>query len=350
MVESPSVVAGFEYVVEGSNLVPRWPPGFERIPDEDWTRTPIASLAQKYDAVGKHGWYANLDASVKVLARELRNDSILVDYSGGTGLLIDRILASVGERDVAIVDVDSSPKFLALALEKLRDEPRVAFRLIRYLKEEKRLQSLSEAIGPAMLQRGIDALVSANAIHLYYGLEDTIADWFRAVKPGGLVHVQSGNIRNPDAPKGSWIIDDTVNALEQAAENIVRTSGAFARHRAALEDMARIAAHDAFRKKVFLPPRPLSYYLDALRDAGFVVERVWTQPISARADDWHDFLVAYSDAVLGWVGGNEKVEGRPPAKEDLEDRLTLMRLALGVVLTGKDSFDATWTYINARRP
>lgn len=327
-----------------------WPSGFARVPDEEWTRAPVESLAQKYDAVGKHGWYDNLDPSVEELSRALREGDVLVDYSGGTGLLIDRLLASLGSRAVGFIDVDSSPKFLALALAKLRDDPRVAFRLIRYLKDEKRLEGLDEALGPAMLARGVDALVSANAIHLYYDLGATLAAWCRALRPGATVHIQSGNIRNPDAPAGAWIIDDTVRAVDAAATTIVRAESRYARHRNVLDDRARMAAYDAFREKVFLPPRPLSFYLDALREAGLRIERVWTRPVSARADEWHQFLAAYSDAILGWVGGCEKVDGRPPSKEDLDDRLALMRLGLELVLTGKPAFDATWTYVTCRKP
>lgn len=340
-----------------------WPPGFERVPDEEWTRTPVASLAQKYDAVGRHGWYANLDATVEALARELKPGQILVDYSGGTGLLVDRLLAAVGSREIGIVIVDSSPKFLALALEKRRHDPRVAFRLIEYLKEKKRLETLDESLGPAMVARGVDALVSANAIHLYYGLDETLASWARCLRPAAHVHVQSGNIRTSasarasasergdgeDGTVGSWIIDDTVAAVDAAARKIVKGDTSFARHRAALDEPARIAAHDAFRQKVFLPPRPLEHYTQALERAGLHVERVWTRAIPAKADEWHQFLSAYSDAVLGWVGGTEKIEGRAPSAEDLHDRLTLMRLALGVVLTGQETFDATWTYIDARK-
>lgn len=326
-----------------------WPVGFARVPDEEWTRAPVASLAQKYDAVGRHGWYANLDASVEVLARALRPGEIVVDFSGGTGLLVERLLAAIGDRPVGIVIVDSSPKFLALALEKLCDEPRVAFRLIRYLAEEKRLQTLDEVLDRPLVGR-VDALVSANAVHLYYGLDATLASWARSLRPGALVHVQSGNVRNADAAPGAWIIDDTVTAVDVAARKLVMGETSFSRHRPALEDPARMAQHDAFRQKVFIPPRPLSYYEEALRGAGFAIERVWSRPIEARADDWSEFLAAYSDAVLGWVGGTEKIEGRAPSREDLEDRLRIMRLALDVVLTGVPSFDATWTYIDARKP
>lgn len=330
------------------------------MPAEEWTRAPVASLAQKYDAVGRHGWYANLDASVATLARELKPGQILVDYSGGTGLLVDRLLAAVGSREIGVVIVDSSPKFLALALEKRRHDPRVAFRLIEYRKEEKRLETLDESLGPEMVARGADALVSANAVHLYYGLDGTLASWARCLRPSALVHVQSGNIRPGPGPgpgpavehgqeRGAWIIDDTVAAVDAAARKLVRGDTSYSRYRDALDDPERMAKHDAFRQKVFLPPRPLAHYTDALERAGFGIERAWTRAIPAKADEWHEFLSAYSDAVLGWVGGTEKVEGRPPSPDALHDRLSLMRLALGMVLTGQETFDATWTYVDARR-
>ena len=66
-----------------------------------------------------------------------------------------------------VVIVDSSPKFLRVALEKFRDDPLVAFRLLRYRKDEKRLERLDEALGAPLLERGVDVIVSTNAVHLY---------------------------------------------------------------------------------------------------------------------------------------------------------------------------------------
>lgn len=326
-----------------------WPPGFVRVPDEEWTRAPVASLAQKYDAVGKHGWYENLDPTVRDVAEFLREGHVVVDYSGGTGLFIERLLAARPSLAFGIVDVDSSPKFLAMALAKLRDEPRVAFRLLGYLKDERRLQSLDEVLDAPLRERGLDAVVSTNAVHLYRDLVPTLASWARLLRPDGRVFVQSGNIRNPDAEKEAWIIDDTVEALQSSARRIVREDARFARHRAALADAARMEAHAAFRHKVFLPPRPLSHYLDAMRAAGLRPMDVRTRAVRAKASEWHEFLAAYSDAVLGWVGGHEKVDGRAPSKEDLADRVTLMRLALDDVLAGRETFDATWTYVTCAK-
>lgn len=328
----------------------RWPEGFPRIPDEDWTRSPVESLAVKYDAVEKHGWYANLDETVEELRGFLAEGRILVDYSGGTGILIDRLLRALPSTPFGVVDVDSSPKFLGLALHKLRDEERVAFRLIRYLKAEKRLQLLDEVLAGPLLDRGVDGLVSTNAIHLYYDLPDTLRSWARVVRPGGRVFIQSGNIRSRPAAPGAWIIDDTVAAVDERAREIVQGDERFARHRAVLDDAARMRAYDALRQKFFLPPRPLEHYLDALRAAGLEVVNARTRPIRAKTSEWFDFLSVYHEGVLGWVGGSERVEGREPAPEAVAERKELMRLALADVLEGRDAFDATWTYITCVRP
>jgi len=327
-----------------------WPPGFVRVPDEEWTRAEVATLAQKYDAVGRHGWYANLDPSVEEMASVLRESDVLVDYSGGTGLFIERLLAAVGSRAIGVVDADSSPKFLALALAKLRDDPRVAFRLIRFLKEEKRLQRLDEALGPELASRGADALVSTNAIHLYHDLDDTLASWARVLRSGAHVHVQSGNIRDADAAKEAWIIDQTVEAVHLAACAIVEAKPRFERYRAPLHIRERMDAHAALRRKFFLPPRPLAHYVSALERTGFVEIAARTQPVEARASEWREFLAVYSEGVLGWVGGTERVEGAAAPPEALADRMELLGLALDEVLGGREEFMASWTYISCRRP
>jgi SAM-dependent methyltransferase len=322
-----------------------WPQGFERIPDEDWTTAPVESLAEKYDKVDEHGWYRNLDPTVADLAAFAAEGAIVLDYSGGTGILIDRLLEIVGNRALGIVNVDSSPKFLRLSLEKFRSEERVAFRLIRFLKDERRLQFVDEVLGRPLLDRRVDGLVSANAIHLYYDLADTLASWRRVLRADGRAFVQSGNIGVSEP--GLWIIDATVVALQQAAEEIVLDDERFSAHRDRLSDETYMRAHTDFARKVFPPVRPLDEYLAAFRAAALEPVDVTVRPVEAHVADWRDFLAVYHEGILGWVGGAEKVTGEPASAEAVADRQELLALAFDRLFQG-ETFEAAWTYLTLR--
>lgn len=330
-----------------SDMTSIWPAGFDRIPDSDWTKKSVESLALGYDSVENHGWYANLDLTVDQLIDALGDGDILLDYSGGTGILAHRLLTHSARASFGIVIVDSSPKFLRLALEKFRDNEHLAFRQIRFLKEERRLQQVDEVLGDAMLHRGADALVSTNAIHLYFGLPETVRSWRRALKPTGKVFIQSGNIRNPAMPTDEWIIDETVEVIHRHAMEIVRSDDAFAAYRTHLDDTEFMAAHDDLRNKYFLPVRPLDYYTGVLQDEGFEIENVERRSIPARVDQWYEFLSVYHEGVVGWVGGAEKVVGEAPAEAIVQDRQRLMRRAMEEMFDGASEFRASWTYITA---
>jgi len=323
-----------------------WPQGVARIPNEEWVERPVDSFGLKYDTVENHGWYRNLELTVEQLARDLGDGDLLIDYSGGTGILLDRLLLRL-DRQVGAMIVDSSAKFLRVALDRFGENECVAFRVLRYLRNEKRLQLLDEVVDPALVERGVAAITSTNAIHLYYDLEDTLRSWARVLRPGGRVYVNSGNLRNPRVRDGEWIIDETVYAVHEAAVELVRTDPRYERYRGLLDDETRMSRHLAFRDRVFLPPRPLDYYLAALRAAGFAIDDVTEQSIEAEVDEWFEFLSAYHDAVLGWVGGTPRIDGAEPTEEAVEDRLALIRRALDVVFDAEPTFLCCWTYITA---
>jgi ubiquinone/menaquinone biosynthesis C-methylase UbiE len=322
-----------------------WPAGFGRILDEEWVQQPVDPFGQSYDKVDAHGWYRNLDPTVEQLAAALKDGDILIDYSGGTGILLDRLRLRIFDRQVGMLIVDSSPKFLRVALDRFRNDPRIGFRLLRYLRSEARLQRLPEVIGPPLADHGVDALASTNAIHLYADLSDTLESWKQVLKPGGRVFINSGNIRNPEAKPGEWILDETVYVIHELATGLVRTEPRFSAYRAVLDDPQRIRRHLDFRDRVFLAPRPLEFYLGELQKAGFNVTDASKATIVADVDDWYDFLKTYHEAVLGWVGGSSKVEGKPPSEEAVEDRLALIRSAMDVIFGGRSTFRCCWTYI-----
>ena len=326
-----------------------WPAGFERIPDEDWTRAPISEAGLAYDGVDAHGWYDNLNPSVAQLAEHLQDGDILVDYSGGTGILLDRLRLRMFGREVGTIIVDASAKFLRVAHEKYQDDPRFAARLLRFIKEEKRLQALDEVLGPELLERGVDAIAAVNAIHLYPDLDEVASAWVRALKPGGKVFINSGNLRNPSAKPGEWILDETVWVINDLAESLVRSDPKYAQYRAVLDDTKRLKAHHAHRDRVFMQPRPLEYYTDALERNGLTVTDVSQTTIVANVDEWFGLMTAYHEAVLGWVGGSKRIEGEAPSEQAVNDRKAIMRHAMDTIFGGRDSFKACWTYITAAK-
>ena len=312
-----------------------WPEGFDRIPDEDWTRAPISEAGLAYDHVDEHGWYDNLNPSVTQLSAHLQDGDILVDYSGGTGILLDRLRLRMFDRAVGTIVVDASAKFLRVAHEKYKDDPRFAARLLRFIKEEKRLQSLDEVLGPELLERGVDAIAAVNAIHLYPDLDEVASAWVRALKPGGKVFINSGNLRNPSAKPGEWILDETVWVINDLAESLVRSDPEYAQYR----DAARRheAAGGASR-----PPRPRVHAARARWSTtptrstrnGLTVTDVSQATIVAVVDEWFELMTAYHEAVLGWVGGTKRIEGVEPSEQAVRDRQRIMRHAIDTIFGG----------------
>jgi len=321
-----------------------------RVPSGEWTAVPIDGLASKYDSVENHGWYRNLLPTLDEVQRLWGAGDLICDYSGGTGILADWLFERAPDLEVGLGIADSSPKFLRLALEKLRGEERVAFRLIRFLKELQRLELLEEVLEAPLLERKLDGLVSTNAVHLYYDLPATVASWLRILRAGAAVHVQSGNIRNPSAEEGSWIIDETVEAIHNIAKELVASDPFWAAYRPCLDDEERMARYDALRAKYFLPVRPLDHYLGVFEQAGLTMEKVTCQSIDARVLDWFQFLAAYHEGVLGWVGGVPKLEGVPSDKNAERDRLRLMKQAVDKLFGSRDAFKANWSYMTWRAP
>jgi ubiquinone/menaquinone biosynthesis C-methylase UbiE len=319
---------------------------FGRIPSEDWVDQPVDAFGLHYDTVENHGWYRNLDLTIEQLAGDLHEGQVLIDYSGGTGILLDRLRLRIFDRQVGMLIVDSSPKFLRVALDRFRSDERVAFRRLRYLKDEKRLQYVDEVVPAGFVA---DALVSTNAIHLYDDLENTLHAWTRVLRPGAKVRINSGNLRNPRAGENEWIIDETVYVVHEVATGIVRTDDRYDAYRPVLQDEERMRAYLEYRDRVFLAPRPLEHYLDALMAAELELDEVTERTIEADVEEWYEFLAAYADAVLGWVGGSAKVDGAEASAEAAADRLRLLHDSLAVIFGGRPTFNCCWTYITANR-
>jgi SAM-dependent methyltransferase len=326
-----------------------WPRDFGRVRDEAWVRLPVEELAERYDSVDQHGWYDNLNPTIDRIANSMAGGERLVDYSGGTGILLERLLKRMGDKKIGALIADSSPKFLRLAYEKFQDDERVAFRRLHYLKTERRLERLDEVIEPTLLKHGFDVLVSTNAIHLYYDLDDTLASWRRSVRKRGRIYIQSGNISNPNAPEGTWIIDETVSHIDRIARELVRARPEFKDGERFLGDAGYLSQHDVLRDKYFLPARPLEHYTTKFEAAQLHVTNASYEVFPAKVSDWHTFLSVYHEGVLGWLGGAEKVTGKPADPRWVEMRKEIMGVALDQLFDGRETFEACWTYLDAVR-
>lgn len=327
-----------------------WPDGFDRIPiGEPWVSAAVEDSARAYDDVKHHGWYSNLRPTLDDVTGVLHDGDLVIDYSAGTGIFTEEVLRCHAGRQLGVLLVDASPKFLRFALGKLQGDHRTAYRCLRFLKDERRLQRLDDVIPEPLRSRGFDGLYCTNAIHLFADPRETFSDWARFIRHGGYVLVQSGNIDTPDAPQGSWFIDQTVERVQAVARELVTSEPAYAVFRADLDNRERTEAHDKLRRKYFLPIRPLSFYLECFGDAGLDVEAVTVQPVEALVSEWSDFLNAYHEGVLGWAGGCKRIDGRDATPDIVALRKQLLGASLDRLFHGAASFQACWTHIRCRK-
>jgi SAM-dependent methyltransferase len=313
-----------------------WPAGFARIPDAPWAAKPVDPFALAYDGLGRHGWYSNLDATVDAVAPWLDDGALAVDYSGGTGLLADRLLAARPDSGAGLLNADASAKFLRLAAEKARADPRLAVRL---LTDGGRILTLQD-VAPELCGR-LDGLVCANAIHLYPDPAGTARSWAEALRPGGRLHVQSGNLAAGDGRT----IDATVAVVDREARRLVAEDPDLARHREALADAGRMDAYGRVRSRYFPEPPTVDATVAAIESAGFEAEAVHRREVAVDTAEWAGFLAVYHEGVLPWVGGCRDVDGRPADAAAVGDRVRLIADGLRAGLGPR--FRSAWTYVDA---
>lgn len=337
-----------EAINRGSSPRFHWPEGFERIPDRRWTTAEVreGSLSS---GLGGRGPYENLDPAVEELASTLRDGDLLVDHCGGAATLLDRLRSRIPDREVGVLVADPSTRLLRIALQKYGDDPLVALRSLPFATAEGRLRSLDEVIGPELLARGADAICALSAIDLRADLTEIARSWTRALRPGGKVLISSPNLGNPRAA-GEWVLDDTARVIGELAEGLVRGDARYERYLTVLEDDGRMDAHTSEREAVFPRSLPLGRYLDALERGGLRITEVREQTIGIDAGEWCELIRAEHAAVLGWVGGTERVDGREPAPTALADRLAIIDAATDAIFGGRSRLDACCTLITATRP
>ena len=299
-----------------------------------------------HDAVVAASWHVkNIDPLIHILTSLIKPNDIVVDFGAGTGASAVYFVKNI-KKKYNLILVDNSPSWLGKAYDVLKKNKNVRFLLLERTKMG--YKTLDLLVG----ENTLDHVVSANTFHLVPETKKAFEGIYHALKPGGTFVFQSGNIVNPRRKIGLLMIDDTVKSVHDIAIEIIKTNKAFSRYKKGLK--TRINKERVQRKIVFPDPRPISFYLDALKKAGFLKEKVQYKPIKVKFKDWLDFLLVrrLQAGILPEVGGKNATE-----KEE-EDRNTLIRLAAEDFFTkleksnpyaNKQGFSAEWTYVTAKK-
>jgi ubiquinone/menaquinone biosynthesis C-methylase UbiE len=315
----------------------------EKIIDESFLKSDVTEFALGYDKVKNHTWYDNLNYLVSLSKEYFNEDDFIMDYSCGTGIFCERFLKS-SVNIPRILMVDSSPKYLKLSYDKFGRNYKFYFRVINYLKDEKRLQTLPESLGENCNEL-LNGIVCSNAIHLYPTIDETIKSWNDLLVKGGKLLINSGNIHNSLMGEETKLIDQTVNEISNLSYDIVKNTPKYQKYFDLINDIDYINKHNTLRDKYFLPIRPIDFYTDELIKNGFKIIEVKTINIDARVDEWFDFLKVYHGGIIGWIGGSKKITGIEPSEEEINDRVEIIKLALTKMFNNQNDFKACWNYI-----
>jgi hypothetical protein len=197
-----------------------------------------------------------------------------------------------------------------------------------------------------------ECVIAANTVHLIPNIRDTFKGIYNSLCEGGTFVFQSGNIRRPKRKAGTLMIDHTIDSVHDLAIETIKTNNRFKKYRKGLSQ--RVAREIQQRKFVFPTPRPLEYYLKALRSAGFKNETVLIKRIKVRYKDWLSFLRVrrLQAGILPEIGGIH------PTKQEERDRdsiITSSALKLFEILKQKNpmadslSFTSEWVYVSAEK-
>jgi ubiquinone/menaquinone biosynthesis C-methylase UbiE len=314
-----------------------------KIIDESFLKSDVTDFALGYDKVKNHTWYDNLNYLVELSKEYFNEDNFIMDYSCGTGIFPERLL-KLTVSCPRILMMDSSPKYLKLSYDKFGRNYKFFFRLMRYLKEEGRLQTIDESMG-GVYKELLDGIICTNAIHLYPNISETIKSWNDVLVKGGKLLINSGNILNPLMDVESKLIDQTVEEISKISFDIVKSDPKYSKYLDLIDDFDYISNHDELRKKYFLPIRPIDFYTDELVNNGFKIVEVKTINIDAKVDEWFDFLKVYHEGVIGWIGGSKKITGVEPTEQEINDRIEIIKLSLNKMFNNQNNFKACWNYI-----
>lgn len=109
------------------------------------------------------------------------NDPFVVEIGCGTGAISELLLERLP--DLRFLGTDISPKCVAIAAERCRDYKRAKFAVADSTKSEIEASSVDAVVG--------------NAILHHIPLEESLVDFLRILRPGGIIWFAEPNLLNP---------------------------------------------------------------------------------------------------------------------------------------------------------
>lgn len=325
-----------------------WPAGVVRIPEEDWARNTVDESALKYDNHKDNIFGATWDPVIAQVLSVLDDNKIMVDYSCGTGQFTERLLRHFTGA-IRILNVDASPRYMRIAVDRFKDDHRVALRLLGKDRDSGKLERFDTVAKELVEEPGVDVLTSTNAIHLYPDLQDTLESWYRVLRPGGLVIFTTGDMINSSGVASNWSLHDAVGTVNDLAREVIEKEPMFKKYRDKIDDSDTLEEYASLRKRVYPSPKPIDLYLKLLSDAGIPAQYHFERTINVSAEDMIDALAPYHDIVLGWVGGSKKVEGYPPTRESVRDRMFLIRYCIEKLYACREYYQFGWKYFTCKK-
>lgn len=326
-----------------------WPTGIVRIPGEDWTRDAIDESALRYDKHENNVFGATWDPVIAQVLSVLNENTIMVDYSCGTGQFTERILRHFNG-SIRILNVDVSPRYMRIAVDRFRDDRRVALRLLGKDRNGGKLERLDTVAKEIIEEPGVDVLTATNAIHLYPDLQATLESWYRVLRPGGLVIFTTGDMISSSGASSSWSLHDAVGTVNDLAKEVIEKEPMFKKYLTKIGDSDILEKYSALRKRVYPSPKSIDLYLKLLSDVGIPAQYHFERTINVSIEDMIDALAPYHDIVLGWVGGSKKVEGYSPTPESVHDRLFLIRYCVEKLYASREYYQFGWKYFTCKKP
>jgi ubiquinone/menaquinone biosynthesis C-methylase UbiE len=307
---------------------------------------PSKGATAYHDAVANTSWHKkNINELIKIIRRNIKDTDTVIDFGAGTGSSTIYFLNKF-PKNTKLILVDNSPSWLGKAYEILHKNNNVTFALLE--KKDNRIMTLDEITGI----NTIDHVISANTVHLIPNISDTFNGIYKTLKTGGTFTFQSGNIIKMSRKRDILMIDDSLNLLHDIALEMIRTDKKFAKYKTNLN--IRIEQEKPQRKFVFPTPRPIDFYLEALRSAGFKNEISSHAKIKVAYKDWMNFLRVrrLQAGILPEIGGKDATLQEEKDRDLLitkAARSLFKKLKMENKLANTTSFVAEWIYVQAKK-